>query len=243
MAREGQGRAQNEEPAPTAKQVYDRQMDDMTRKHDEREVDPRPIPVQPIAEGQGAQGMQLPELTPGPDTDAAIAFVEAKGYPKEKAIQIVRENGVDTILQAKAREERTLPLGPKGEELVKTPVHDKVWPAPPPPVHAKQEHPLYDEAIGFARGRGYTEEAAQQIVREWGVEGVLAARDALGIDRRKQEPKPLPETPIVSRHGEVFDPNVHAVHRDGLPATDSTGRFMLKEHFYAPSTPNVPGGR
>jgi hypothetical protein len=113
---------------------------------------------------------QKPDLTPGPDTDAAIAYVENKGYTHEAAIKIVQENGVDTILAAKSH-----------EDAAQRP------PAPPAAVRA-------------------------------------AAAAPPGI--------------TVSRHGEVFNPEIHAQLPTGDPKTDSTGRFILKEHDYRGPRPN-----
>ena len=31
---------------------------------------------------------QKPDLTPGPDLDAAIAYIESKGFPHDKAVEI-----------------------------------------------------------------------------------------------------------------------------------------------------------
>jgi hypothetical protein len=115
---------------------------------------------------------QKPDLTPGPDADAAIAYVEAKGYSHNAAIDIVKKNGVDTILMAKSHEENVLR-----------------------PVQAAQmEQP--------------------QV-------------------RQTEQTEPL-----VSRHGEPFNPEIHAQLPTGDPKTDSTGRFILKEHDYRGPRPN-----
>lgn len=49
-------------------------------------------------------GARLPDLTPGPATDEAIAYVMTKGYTREAAVKIVQETGVDAILTAQAHE-------------------------------------------------------------------------------------------------------------------------------------------
>jgi len=116
---------------------------------------------------------QKPDLTPGPDTDAAIAYVEAKGYSHDMAIEIVQEKGVDTILAAKA--------------------HDDSQQRPP--------------TLG----------AAPQV--------------------RQPQAGPRAEQP-VSRHGEPFNPEIHAQLPTGDPKTDSTGRFILKDHDYRGPRPN-----
>lgn len=50
-----------------------------------------------------------------------------------------------------------------------------------------------------------------------------------------QGPAVAPEPPKemqVSRHGEVFDPTIHAQLPTGDPKTDSAGKFIFKEHDY-----------
>jgi hypothetical protein len=118
---------------------------------------------------------EKPDLTPGPDTDAAIAYVEAKGYSHRTAIEIVQEKGVDVILAAKA--------------------HD-------------------DSAQ-----RGPTPGAAPQV-----------RQPEAGPTAEQQE--------ILSRHGEPFNPEIHAQLPTGDPATDSTGRFISKENHYRGPRPN-----
>ena len=66
-----------------------------------------------------------------------------------------------------------------------------------------------------------------------------------------QPPSPVPEAEqnqgqavapdpmIVSRHGEIFDKSIHARNPDGTPKTDSTGRFILKEHDYCGPRPSA----
>jgi Lhr-like helicase len=53
----------------------------------------------------------------------------------------------------------------------------KVWPAPPAPIFT-QLHKRYQEALSFVKSLGYTDEAANKIIAEWGVDGVVAAKDA-----------------------------------------------------------------
>lgn len=53
-----------------------------------------------------------------------------------------------------------------------------------------------------------------------------------------------PEKPVITnRHGQVFDPEVFASQSDGSPATDSQGKFILKQHHYAPPAQNFFGSR
>ena len=112
----------------------------------------------------GMTAAQKPDLTPGPDAEAAIAYVMSKGYEREAAQRIVQDNGVDTILTSKSHEESTLK---NMEQFPKTGV-------------------------------------ATPVVEQ-----------------------------VVSRHGEIFNPDVHAQLPTGDPKTDSTGRFIMKEHDYS----------
>lgn len=53
-----------------------------------------------------------------------------------------------------------------------------------------------------------------------------------------QGPALPPDEPVISRHGEQFNPDIHAQLPTGDPKTDSTGKFILKEHDYRGPRPN-----
>lgn len=67
-------------------------------------------------------------------------------------------------------------------------------------------------------------------------EGLPASPPAVPEAEQNQGPAVAPDEPkeqAVSRHGEIFNPEIHAQLPTGDPKTDSTGKFILKEHDYA----------
>lgn len=113
--------------------------------------------------------------------------------------------------------------------------------------------PETDEAIEYVKSKGYTVAAAKSIVQANGVDMVLKAKaheEAKAFPPPSDKIPPLPRGPEgtvsvtkadqirVSRHGEVFNSEIHAQLPTGDPKTDSTGRFILKQHDYAGPRPN-----
>lgn len=105
------------------------------------------------------------------------------------------------------------------------------------------ESPEAKEAVEFVMSKGYSESAAKTIVQREGVDLILASKASEGKPRIEIIAPAEPDTQPVSRYGERFDPERHARLPTGEPKTDSTGKFILKEHDYQPPhVPNIVGG-
>jgi hypothetical protein len=115
------------------------------------------------------------------------------------------------------------------------------------------------EAVDYVKSKGYSDEAAAEIVAREGAVVILKSKAHEASLNQLPPPPPTnqalerdpailaaraPVAPtVVNRYGVVFEPETHAAHPSGEPKFDSTGKFILKEHDYAPRTPNVPGGK
>src|SRR5258708_2033916 len=115
---------------------------------------------------------QEPRPPQGPDWDGPTGYREGRGFPHQKAVEFVRENGGDKILGAKEIEQKI----------------------PKPPIKS------------------------------------IDAKIPVSVEE-------IQKGLIVSRHGEPFNPDIHAQLPTGDPATDSAGRFISKENHYAGPQP------
>jgi len=102
------------------------------------------------------------------------------------------------------------------------------------------------DALGYIQSKGYSLDEAEAKVKEQGVASILAAKaleSTLAQAPQVRQAQAIDPEPVVSRHGEVFNPDIHAQLPTGDPKTDSTGRFISKANDYSPANVQIPGGK